>query len=81
MLLAEAAQPWPTEPASRPAFWATMLVAAVVVPRIAAGVYSGLAREVPPAFDLLAHFWLFMSVAAWFWGYCRARRVSWPQSG
>jgi hypothetical protein len=55
-----------------------VLAAAVFVPRLVEGVYWGLDREAPPALHLLATLWLFMSVAAWFWGYCRAHRVHWP---
>ena len=78
MVVAEAHQASTAEAAWRPSLSFTMLVAAIFVPRIAEGVYSGLGRDVPPALDLLATLWLFMSVAKWFWGYSRAHGVSWP---
>jgi hypothetical protein len=54
-----------------------MLAAAVFVPQVVEGIYAGIHRPLPPAYGPLATFWLFMSVAAWFWAYSRAQRVSW----
>lgn len=61
----------------RPTLSASMLMAALLVPRIAEGVYEGLGRELPPTFELLANFWFIVSLAVWFWTYCRTHRVPW----
>jgi hypothetical protein len=54
-----------------------LLVGALFVPRVAEGLYAGLGRELPDAFGALATLLLFVSVAVWFWFYCRTHHLPW----
>jgi hypothetical protein len=56
----------------------TLVVAALFVERIVAGLYQGLQRELPGPVPLLGTLFLTVSLYAWFWWYSRDARISWP---
>lgn len=40
-------------------------------------MYRGLGRELPVALRLLGSLFFLVSLAAWFWSYCRVHHLSW----
>jgi hypothetical protein len=61
----------------RPSFSTTLVLCALFIPRVVDGAYAGGGRAEPAALHVLFMLWFSMSLAAWFWGYCREQRVEW----
>ena len=58
-------------------FSTAMVVAALFVSQIAAGIYRGLDREPPDELPPLVSAALIVSLATWFWSFCRTHRAEW----